>query len=139
MRTLNFCYCYFNVFDQSEYYGRSTYSRQPSYFSFTGRPIVNNNCLHCSSKNILYFYLLVHSSFFPPCLGAHLGRSAKANCNSWVYKIGMGPIEKSTSILNKIFILGGIFFILLHLYVCTHWVQLFNEFSIPIRLKRLNA
>jgi len=46
----------------------------------------------------------------------------------------MSPNEKSTFILNKIFVLGkkNCFFlcILLHPYVCVHWAQFLNKFSI---------
>jgi len=99
-----------------------------------GWPIVDNSWIYYSLKTILCLYLLAHSSLFRLCF-------AKVNCSRWVYETWMGPNEKSTFILNKMYIIGKnicFYFILPHPYVCTHWVQFVNEFLISYRLKCLN-
>jgi len=83
---------------------------------------VNNNWMHCLLKKILYLYLLVHSSLFHLCFG----RSAKGNRNRWVYETKMGLDEKSSFIVNKIFILGKTNFFFWH-SSSSLWLHTFNS------------
>jgi len=88
------------------------------------------------TEKIVCLYLLVHSCLFSLCIG----RNTKANWNRWVYETKMDSNEKSTFILNKIFIHGEfIFGILPHLYVCTQWAHFVNKFPMLHRLKYLTS